>query len=86
MIVFYSAALMNSNATPMTTLAVSTTAVSDPPTTIPPAIPASNSGSSEPKPVAPSGPMIAKKMRPGNTKNGRYVLALVFIPTRLKHF
>ncbi|KAG2337344.1 hypothetical protein BDR05DRAFT_952684 [Suillus weaverae] len=69
------AAFMNSNVTPMMTLAVSTMAVSDPPTTIPLAIPASNSGSSEPKPVAPSGPMIAKKMRPGNTKNGRHVLA-----------
>ncbi|KAG1753113.1 hypothetical protein EDD22DRAFT_850535 [Suillus occidentalis] len=50
-------------------------AVPDPPTTIPPVIPASNSGSSELKPVAPSGPMIVKKMRPGNIKNGRNLCA-----------
>ncbi|KIK33173.1 hypothetical protein CY34DRAFT_18538 [Suillus luteus UH-Slu-Lm8-n1] len=73
------AALMNSNMTLMTTLAVSTTAVSDPPTTIPSAIPASNLGSSELKPVAPSGPMIAKKMWPGNMKNGSLIGTFVHI-------
>jgi hypothetical protein len=38
--------------------------------------PASNSGFGEPKPVAPPSGPVAEKLQPGNTKNGRYVLAL----------